>query len=39
MKQKTHQINFFLESIKMNLKFGEIKIDKKEFHKLKDLLI
>ena len=29
------KINFILLSIKMSLKFDEIKIDKKEFHKSK----
>ena len=33
--KKTDQINFILLSIEMNLKLGEIKIDKKEFHKSK----
>ena len=33
--RKTDQKNFILLSIKMKLKFGEIKIGKKEFHKSK----
>ena len=33
--RKNQSINFIFLSIKMNLKFGEIKIDKKEFHKFK----